>query len=178
MIPQELSRRSIVVLPLLCVALALVLALGKTPGVEASTSLSGEPVPSAKSAPAPAPSPDPAAAPAPVPASTTVSLAIDFGDGFEMHYTALPHTPEMTVFDVLQQAAKHAHPLEFKHSGSGSAAFISQFADKANQKGPEAFYWQFRVNGQYAKKGAGAYEVAPGDQVRWFYAKYERAGDR
>lgn len=180
---QALARPSIVMLPLLCLALALILALGKTPDVEASTA--GPIAPAAASAVAPdatpastsAPAPDatPKATPAATPAITTVSLAIDFGNGFEMHYTALPHTPKMTVFDALQRASEHAHPLVFKHTGSGTTAFISQIGDTTNQKGPESFYWQYRVNGQYAKKGAGAFEIAPGDQVRWFYGKYEAA---
>lgn len=192
---QALARPSIVMLPLLCLALALILALGKTPDVEASTAgpiapgqtapvtaapnmLSASavaPVATPASTSAPAPDATPKATPTTTPAITTVSLAIDFGNGFEMHYTALPHTPKMTAFDVLQRAGEHAHPLTFKHTGSGTTAFISQIGDTTNQKGPESFYWQYRVNGQYAKKGAGAYEISPGDQVRWFYGKYEAA---
>lgn len=171
-----------VMLPLLCVVLALILALGKTPDVEASTAESDAPVAAAASSAAPEATPKatPATSTATTTATTTVSLDVDFGNGFEMHYTALPHTPKMTAFDVLQRASEHAHPLAFKHTGSGSTAFITQIGDppKPNQKGPEAFYWQYRVNGQYAKKGAGAYELAPGDQVRWFYGKYQPAKEQ
>lgn len=172
------SRRSLIVLPLVCLVLALVLALGDAPSVSASD--------------APGVTPDTAASPAAAPteaqavagsrgepeapASTTVRLQIDFGDGYEVQYSGLAFTKGLSAFGVLESAAAHAHPLAFKHKGSGSTAFVSEIGGIANGRGTDGLYWQFRVNGEYGQHGAGSVPLKAGDTVRWFYGKYDPKG--
>lgn len=109
----------------------------------------------------PAPAAEPLATP-------VVSLTIDFGDGFQKIYSALPHKPEMTVLDALKAAAAHRHALAFKHTGSGATAMLRSIDGLANEGGAgEGRNWQLWVNDAYATRGMGALILAPGDRVLW-----------
>ena len=44
-------------------------------------------------------------------ASETVRLVIDYNDGVEKHFTALPWKAGVTVFDLLQEAKRHPHGI-------------------------------------------------------------------
>ncbi len=101
----------------------------------------------------------------------TVSLTIDFGDGFQMRYTRLKWRPSMTVLDVLHAAKNHAHPLAFKFRGRGATAFVTAIEDVENggAKGPN---WIFRVDGKLGDRSCGAYPVQAGQKVLWSLEKY------
>lgn len=104
----------------------------------------------------------------------TVVLVIDFGDGFEKHYTALGHIEKMTVLDVLKAAAGHARALEVDSSGSGATAFVKGIDGVKNgeKAGGRDGFWQFSVNGRYGEASAGAVRVDAGDRVRWWFGEY------
>ena len=102
---------------------------------------------------------------------STVSLAIDFGDGSELHFTQLAWHDNMTVLDALATAAKHARGVKYKVRSSGSFAFVTEIDGLANEGG-NGRNWLFQVNDKLGKVGAGVQELEVGDSVQWNFAKY------
>jgi Domain of unknown function (DUF4430) len=101
----------------------------------------------------------------------TVSLAVDFGDGAEVRFKALPWRDGMTVLDALAAAEKHPHGITFAKRGSGAMALITQIDDLKNQGNGKN--WLYSVNGKTATVGAGAYKLKSGDAILWEFKVYE-----
>ena len=106
-----------------------------------------------------------AAAPQP-----TVRLIVDYGDGVQTHYTALPWKGEMTVVDALAAAQKHPRSLKITQRGRGASALITAIGGLENEG--RGRNWLFSVNGKEADVGAGSYELQAGDSVLWEFKEY------
>jgi len=104
-------------------------------------------------------------------APKTVRLVIAYGDGAELHFTALPWKAEMTVLDALEAAKRHPHGITFTQRGRGTTAMITQIGNLANQGNGKN--WLYSVNDKTAEVGAGAYELADGDRILWEFKEYE-----
>ncbi len=105
------------------------------------------------------------------PKTDVVRLVVDYGDGVQVHFSALPWKSGMTVLDALGAAQNHKHGITFVQRGKGAMAMITQIADVKNQgRGKN---WLFAVNGQQADVGAGARELKPGDTVLWEFEAYD-----
>ena len=102
--------------------------------------------------------------------SKTVTLTIDFGDGFQKRYTELKLTPNMTVFDAMLAARKHSRPLKFQHRGKGETAFVSQIDGLKNDGAGRN--WIFRVEGKLGKRSCGVTPIKAGDHVKWRFERY------
>lgn len=152
---QRTNLFALIALPLLCLVLAVALALGNT---EPATS----DAPASKNA-----------ATATARPAANVQLSIDYGDNVEKHFTAIPHGEGMTVFEALGKAEAHTHGIKIVSSGSGTTAFVRQIDDLVNASGKGGKYWQFSVNGVYAEQGCGSIVLKAGDRVRWFYDEYK-----
>jgi hypothetical protein len=113
-----------------------------------------------------------AAAPESPPAAKAVSLAIDYGDGFQKQYASLPWKEGMTVLDALAAARAHPRGITFKHRGSGETALLLQIDDLANERAAGR-NWIYRVNGKLADRSFGIYRLQAGDAVLWRFEKYE-----
>lgn len=100
------------------------------------------------------------------PAATTVSLAIDYGDGVEKRFTALPWKKGATVLDALTAAQAHPRGIRFTHRGAGETAFVSKIDDLANEGGGGR-NWRFHVNGKGGDRSCGIFELQAGDSVVW-----------
>lgn len=104
----------------------------------------------------------------------TVRLAIDFGDGVELHFTQLGWRQGLTVADALALASRHKRGVPVKTKGTGAATLVVQIGDLANEGGGRtARNWLFYVDGERAEVGAGACELARGQRVLWKFAPYE-----
>ena len=104
-------------------------------------------------------------------APATVRLIVDYGDGVQTHYKALPWKDGMTVVDALSAAQKHARPLKVTQRGRGSGALIIAIDDLESEgRGKN---WLFSVNDKQAEVGAGSYELQAGDTVLWEYKEYD-----
>lgn len=104
----------------------------------------------------------------------TVRLAIDFGDGAQKVFPAVPWTSGQTVLDVLAWADKHPRGIELETSGSGASAFVRGIDGLKNEGGgASAKNWLFWHNGKLANKGAGACQLQPGDEVLWKFGVYK-----
>lgn len=117
-------------------------------------------------------SPDPSAPT--TPASNTIALVIDFGDGSQRTYPALAFKPGMSAVSALQDAAAHTRALPIEISGSGETAFVSAIDGLKNEgAGDKARNWQFFVNSDFGRRGAGATMLSPGDRVTWVFAVWQ-----
>lgn len=95
----------------------------------------------------------------------TVRLTIDYGDGVQKTFGALPWQEKMTVLGALEAAAKHPRGIRFEHRGRGASAFITSIDDLTNE-GPGR-NWTYQVNDARGAVSAGALELKPGDSVLW-----------
>ncbi|MBI3837942.1 MAG: DUF4430 domain-containing protein [Planctomycetia bacterium] len=108
------------------------------------------------------------------PKASTVRLAIDYGDGVQVHFTALPWREGMTVLDALNAAQAHPHGITFTHRGSGTSAMITKIGDLKNQGGGEnSKNWIFYLNDKAGEVGAGSQRLKPLDQVLWKFEVYD-----
>ncbi len=108
----------------------------------------------------------PAAEPKPA-----VRLVVDYGDGVQVHYTAIPWQPGMTVVDVLTAAQKHPRGLKLTQKGKGTSTLITDIGGLKNEGSGKN--WLFSVNGKQSDIGAGGYELKAGDTVLWEFKDYE-----
>lgn len=73
-----------------------------------------------------------------------------------------------SVYDVLKKAAS-AKGIPIAKTGGGKGVYVSAINSIGEGDcGPKSG-WLYYVNGQYASKGCGAYEVKDGDKIQWKY---------
>jgi hypothetical protein len=100
----------------------------------------------------------------------TVATIIDYGDGVEVHFKALPWNAKMTVLDALTAVGNHPHGVKAVIRGAGANAFVTQLGDLKNEGGgKQSHNWLFSVNNVEGEVGAGAAELKPADVVLWRY---------
>lgn len=104
------------------------------------------------------------------PPPPTVKLIIDYRDGVQKHFTALPWKAGMTVLDALQAAGRHPRGIKIGLRGKGATAFVTQIDDVENEGRGQN--WVFRVNGELARKSCGALEVKAADTILWTFGEY------
>lgn len=116
----------------------------------------------------------PTPAPAPAETKTTatetkpsfVSVIVDAGDDKLIISPEIAWEDKLTAFKALQKLAEQAtFDLEYKDYGGDMGVFITSIDGKNDPA--KKMWWQFWVNGKYADKGAGNYELNPGDSVFW-----------
>lgn len=111
-----------------------------------------------------------AAEPAADPKSS-VKLIVDYGDGVQKQFSAIPWREKMTVLDTLQWCTKHARGVMVKSRGMGSTAFVLQIDDLANEGSGRN--WVFRVNDELGKSSSGVATVKAGDTILWRFEEYQ-----
>jgi hypothetical protein len=100
----------------------------------------------------------------------TVKLVIDYGDGVEKHFTALAWQEDVTVLDVLAAAQKHAHGIRYEFKGRGATTLVTKIDDVENEGNGRN--WLYQVNGKWADKSCGTFELQAGDAVLWKFDTY------
>lgn len=98
-------------------------------------------------------------------AAEHVALVIDYGDGCQKHFTALPWKKGMTVLDAMQAAERHPRGIRIKYRGAGETAFLTQIDDLENEGAGKN--WLYRVNDKTANKSFAAWILEPGDSILW-----------
>lgn len=104
-------------------------------------------------------------------AKETVKLAIDYGDGVQKQFTALPWTKDMTVFAALEAAAMHPRGIKFVHQGKGETLLVTAIDDLKNEG--RGRNWLYEVNGKLADRGCAVMPLKAGDSVLWRFGKYQ-----
>ncbi len=100
-----------------------------------------------------------------------VQLVIDYGDGVEVHFTALDWRDGMTVLDALAAAQAHKHGVAFAVRGSGDTALVTKIGDQKNEGSGKN--WIYSVNDKVGEVSAGVCTLKPGDTVLWKFQKYD-----
>ena len=103
-------------------------------------------------------------------AESTVRLTIDYGDGVQKTFVALPWKEKLTVFAALQAAAQHARGIKVTHTGNGETTFVTAIDDRTNE-GQGGSNWRYEVNGERLPVSAGVAELKAGDAVVWRFEK-------
>jgi hypothetical protein len=98
-----------------------------------------------------------------------VRLVVNYADGVEKHFTALPWREGMTVFDAMQAAQEHPRGIKIQFRGSGATAFLTQIDDVKNEGSGRN--WIYRVNGELAERSFAVQKLAAGDAVLWKFEK-------
>lgn len=101
-----------------------------------------------------------------------VVLTVDYGDGAQKKYNAIPWQTDMTVLKVMQWADKHPHGIDFVSRGEGATAMLIQIDDLKN-RGGESKNWIFRVNDKLADRSCGIFPVKEGDRILWRFERYQ-----
>ena len=113
---------------------------------------------------------------APAPVARQVTLVMDYGEGVEKRWKALPWIEEMTVEGALKHAAGLEGPraLQIQASGQGERFFVKSLDGLANEgAGKNARNWIFFVNGEMGKASAGVAAVNAGDTIEWRYTSHD-----
>jgi hypothetical protein len=103
-------------------------------------------------------------------AEHTVRVIIDYGDGVQKHFTALPWKKDMSVLDAMNDAKASSHGIAFQHTGSGATAFLTKIDDLQNEGGGGKRNWIFWVNTTLGDKSFGVYKLEPSDVVLWKFS--------
>ena len=97
-----------------------------------------------------------------------VTLRIDFDNGNIKNYNGVKLGEEKTVFDLLKKVTGENNlELSFKEY-PGSGVFIESI-DRAANDAKNNKWWQYWVNGEYAKMGASDFQLKNGDFIEWKY---------
>ena len=101
----------------------------------------------------------------------TVTLRIDYGDGFEKVYGSIEWRDGLTISDMMQHASQHAHPTKFQTRGKDATAFLSSIDGIENQ-GFRKKSWVFYVNGELGSASYAIARLVASDSVLWRYQKF------
>ncbi len=99
-----------------------------------------------------------------LPPHTEVSIRLDFGDGRQLDFSAVPWRRGMTIADLLHEI----HGISIVQKGTGKAAFLVGINGIENE-GADGKNWLYEVNGQSGDRSFADYELRPGDRVLWTF---------
>jgi len=102
----------------------------------------------------------------------TVSLEIDFGNGAQKRFAALPWQPEMTVAGLLQEARQFRPGIQFRQRGEGAGGFLTGLDGLPNE-GAGGKNWKFEVDGEHGRTSFCLQTLLPGAHVLWKFASDE-----
>jgi hypothetical protein len=103
------------------------------------------------------------------PQGELVSLEIDFGNGAKRQFDALPWRAEMTVEDVMQAARDFRPGITYVQIGAAAGGFLTELEGLKNE-GASGRNWRYEVAGTPGTMSFCLQKVAPGEQVRWWFA--------
>jgi len=101
----------------------------------------------------------------------TVSLVIDYNDGAQMVFPAIPWKEDCTVLNALEFATAHRRGITCKIRGKGATALLYRIDDLENQGG-SGLNWIFKVNGKLGDRSFAITSLEPGDRILWKFDEY------
>lgn len=104
-----------------------------------------------------------------------IILQIDFGDdridsNFQFSSAeSADNFQNRSLWSVMQEVFEENNIyIDYQDYGGDLGVFIKQIGDKKN--GQDGKYWQYLINGEYAKAGVSNYKVRAGDVILWKFA--------
>lgn len=104
-------------------------------------------------------------------AKDTIKFTVDYGDGVQRQFTALPWKKETTVLTALEAAAKHPRGIRFTHQGKGETLLVTAIDDLKNEG--RGRNWLYEVNGKLGDRSCAVMPLQAGDSVLWRFGKYQ-----
>jgi hypothetical protein len=107
----------------------------------------------------------------------TVQMIVDYGDGVELRFTAIPWRKGLTALGALDAAAAHPRGVKYKARGTAANTLVTQIGDLKNEGGgTKSRNWIFKLDGKQSEVGVGAAELDAGQTVLWKFevADYNR----
>lgn len=101
--------------------------------------------------------------------SGTVTVVIPVGDQTVRH--EIESVPEGTT--VAQVMAEISDP-PVTLNGSGAMTFVESIGELDTSGGQG---WSYRVDGEWADRGVGAYRLSPPASIEWSHGSYESTSD-
>jgi Domain of unknown function (DUF4430) len=107
----------------------------------------------------------------------TVALVVDFGDGSQKAYPAIPWHAGMTVWDLLVAAEHLPHPIAVRKTGlTRRDYFVTRIDDATNEGGGSGKRnWLYWLDGAMAQMGVGTQQVNAGQTVLFKFALPDQA---
>ncbi len=105
-----------------------------------------------------------------------VRLVIDYADGVEKHFNAIPYRANMNAKDALDAAKALPQPrgLAYESRGSGERALLLSIDGLANEgAGDNARNWLYWINDTPGDRAFAVAPLNPGDTVAWRFARYD-----
>lgn len=107
--------------------------------------------------------------PSPAPLTEEIAvqaLSLEFDSGDEvLEFNDVEIDSGESLFDVLQRVTQqNAVEFSYKDFGGDLGIFIESI-NNSGQQGSKIKWWQYWVNGEYAKVGVSSYQVKAGDDI-------------
>lgn len=101
----------------------------------------------------------------------TANLMLDFGNGDIKAFNNIVIKDGATTFELVKEITSENN-IEFgyKDYGGDLGVLVESIGEKKNNF-DAGYYWQYWVNNDYAKVGAGVYKLKNNDIVEWKYTK-------
>lgn len=98
----------------------------------------------------------------------TISLEFDSGDKI-LEFNDVEVDSDENLFDVLQRVTEqNAVEFSYKDFGGDLGIFIESI-NNSGQQGSKTKWWQYWVNGEYAKVGVSSYHIKTGDDIIFIF---------
>jgi len=105
------------------------------------------------------------------PTEITVNLKIDFGSDRNETYDNIYISATGSVYDLLKAIEKSNNVIIGVKDYGGDMGVLVEAIGGITNDPKTGTYWQYWVNGQYAKVGASTYQLKSGDEVEWKFLK-------
>ncbi|MCX6785392.1 MAG: DUF4430 domain-containing protein [Candidatus Komeilibacteria bacterium] len=106
------------------------------------------------------------------PTAKTVVYILQYASGQADEFQDVELKPGQTVLDVLKEiTVKNKIALATKDY-QDLGTLVQTIGDKTN--GQDNKYWQYFVNGELAKVGAGGYQLTGGERVEWKFIEFQK----
>jgi hypothetical protein len=99
-------------------------------------------------------------------------LTIQFGNGHERKFDAVPWHQGMTVDDLLSAASRLPDSFSYTVHGDHDMTLLTRINDLRNE-GVSGRNWTYTVNDVRADRSLAVYELKPGDRVLWTFGTQE-----
>lgn len=110
------------------------------------------------------------------PREASVRLVIDYGEGVEKQYGAIPWREGMTVRSALESASALVPPrgLKFESKGEGERAILLSIDGLSGEgAGAASRNWLFWVNDVAGERSFAVSVLQAGDVATWRFATYD-----
>ena len=104
-----------------------------------------------------------------------VRSSIDYGEGRERKFDAIPWHDGMNVDDVMIAASERPNGITYGVCGDHEMTLLNRIDDASNQWSG-GNNWTYKVNDVPADRSMKVFELKPGDRVLWTFGRESRIG--